>query len=205
MNPEAYELVIRAVLALVFLPSGIGKLFRRAQFVSAVREYALLPRAVERPLAAVLPLLEITIGVSFIIGSGVQYSALISTMLVVSFSVAIVITLRRGRILNCHCYGILGSGKIGQGTVARNALLVLLSIALLAMARHDPPLIHWRFPTLKRDLHILSTMDSWLPSLMLALFSILVMSMIERVVRLWEMSSIWVERQAKQAGAGDPV
>ena len=53
---------------------------------------------------------------------------MISLVLSLVFSVAIALSLARGRAPECHCFGQLHSAPAGPMTLARNAVLAALAV-----------------------------------------------------------------------------
>jgi hypothetical protein len=78
---------------------------------------------------------------------GVNLAAGISGLLLLSFSVAMGVNLRRGRKdLNCGCSGARQPQKISGRLILRNAILLLLSIPVMLWG-HDSPALQSLFST----------------------------------------------------------
>jgi uncharacterized membrane protein YphA (DoxX/SURF4 family) len=115
--------VFRFGLAVVFLLSGLAKLPRRADFMSAVRNYRLVPDRVGAVVGRTLPPVEVAAGALLALGLGVRpVAALLGGFLVV-FSCAAAINLLRGREIDCGCFGPVAERHITWWSVARNVVL----------------------------------------------------------------------------------
>ncbi|OGO53189.1 MAG: hypothetical protein A2148_09490 [Chloroflexi bacterium RBG_16_68_14] len=126
------QLMLRLVLGGLLLLAGVSKLTDRTAFRQAVSEYEVLPRHLERPFAALLPWLETTLGVLLLLGLGTAVAASLAAPLFLSFGLAIGVNLRRGRHIDCHCFGSVQSERIGWPALLRSGapLLAALVVAL---------------------------------------------------------------------------
>ena len=128
------QLLLRLVLGGLLLLAGITKLADRTAFRRAVVEYELLPTALERPFATILPLLETVLGTLLLLGLGTSVAAALATPLFLSFGVAIGVNLLRGRQFDCHCFGAVRSDRIGWPALLRSVALVLAALVVAAGA-----------------------------------------------------------------------
>jgi len=132
---QTAALTSRYVVALVFVTAAIPKLTDRRELERAIGNYALLPRAVVRPVATWLPRVELTCGIALLLGIAVVLVAVITGVLLLAFAAAVAVNLVRGRAIECGCYGSVAPRKIGWWLVGGN--LVLAGVAL-AVAFGDP-------------------------------------------------------------------
>jgi uncharacterized membrane protein YphA (DoxX/SURF4 family) len=123
-------LVSRFALATVFVLAGLAKLPRRAEFEAAVRAYGLLPRRLVRPVAAVLPPLELVGGLLLGLGLAITAVASLLAACLAAFAAAVALNLARGRAIDCGCFGWVAERRITWMTVLRN--LGLIAIAVIA-------------------------------------------------------------------------
>lgn len=134
-QPHA-QLTLRLVLGGLLLLAGVGKLADRTAFRQAVAEYEVLPKYLERPFAALLPWLESTLGVLLLLGLGTAVAASLAAPLFLSFGLAIGVNLRRGRHIDCHCFGSVQSERTGWPALLRSmALLLAALVAALGASR----------------------------------------------------------------------
>lgn len=129
----AAALTCRYVVALVLLTAAIPKLVARQEFERAVRNYALLPLPLVRPVAAWLPRLELTCGLALLLGIAVAPVAMASGALLAVFALAVAVNLAGGRRIDCGCYSSVAPRRIGWGLVAGDlALAGMAATAALA-------------------------------------------------------------------------
>ena len=123
-------------LGLFFLRSAWGKLADVRGFRHGLADYHLLPAWAVAPLAWALPLLEAVLAAALLVGVALPVAAAGAAGLLLTFSVAIVINLRRGRAIACNCHGSAQPTPISWGLVVRNALLLVLALLLVGAAPH---------------------------------------------------------------------
>ena len=107
------QLLLRLTLGGLLCLAAYTKLADRAAFRAAVSEYRVLPSTLERPFAASLPFVELTLGALLLAGLGTVIAASLAVPVFLSFSMAIGVNMVRGRDLDCHCFGSVQSEPIG--------------------------------------------------------------------------------------------
>ena len=128
---DAVLIAARVALAVVFALAAVAKLFDLAGSRMALEQFG-VPGALVRPAAIALPALELAAAALLVVAPTAQAGAALAVILLVSFIAAIVLALRRGVAPDCHCFGQLHSRPAGWGTVARNAVLALAAVFVLA-------------------------------------------------------------------------
>lgn len=106
----------RLGLAAVWLVSGTLKAIDLDQAVVAVRAYDVLPRAAVDVAAAVLPFLEIALGLLLLLGIGTRLVAVVSGVLLLVFIAGVTQAWARGLAIDCGCFG--GGGAVAPGAAA---------------------------------------------------------------------------------------
>lgn len=128
---DTLALVARLILGGFLLPSALGKLRDRSGFVQGTIDYQILPEPIARRFALVLPWVELVLALALLAGVALPLTGAATALLLLSFIVAVTINLQRGRAIACHCHGITGTKTISWGTIARNVLLLLLTLPLI--------------------------------------------------------------------------
>lgn len=137
------HLFLRLLLGCILLCSGLAKLAHPHNAAHAIRDYKIFPSALEAHAAfwlvpAGLFLAEITAGLGLISGFLLTLAVILTSILLVIFSCAIIMNLVRGRRdLSCHCAGVLGEHRISWWLVGRNTFL-LAGTLLILMLPPDP-------------------------------------------------------------------
>lgn len=130
--------VLALALAALWAASGAHKLRDPTAFAGALTAYALLPQRAVAVVARALPLIEIAVATGLLLSATRAAAALLSTLLLVLYALAIAINLRRGRHeLDCGCFGFGRRSTISMTLLWRNAVLVLASLAVGFLPRRE--------------------------------------------------------------------
>jgi hypothetical protein len=124
---------------IMFVETGLAKLRHRDLVPGVVANYRLLPETLVAPVAALLPLVELGLGLGLIAGvvtdGRLRLFALPAAALLLVFAGAMAINIRRGRqAIDCGCGRSHLRQPLGWSLVARNAVLALL-VAIDALPR----------------------------------------------------------------------
>ena len=108
MKEKIFWLAARCLIGFIFAYAGLSKLLEPVQnFEAAILEYQLFPYFWARPLAMIIPWIELIMGSFLILGFLPRASALVISML--SLSLVIIITasfIKTGTFPeNCGCFG----------------------------------------------------------------------------------------------------
>lgn len=139
---DVVGVLARLVLAAVLLVSGAIKAWNARETIVAVRAYQLLPDSMVGTVAAVLPYLEIALGLLLLVGLATRLAAVLAAVVMVIFIAAVISAAARGLSIDCGCFG--GGGEVAAGQTAYTAE-ILRDLGLLALAgylaiRPDTPL-----------------------------------------------------------------
>ena len=128
---DAVLVVARVVLAATFAAAAVGKLADREGSRLAAERFGVPPA-----VGVGLPLAELAIAVGLVIPATAAWAAAAAVLLLAVFCVAIARLLIRGEEADCHCFGSLGSARVGRGPLVRNAVLMAVS-GFVAVAGWD--------------------------------------------------------------------
>ena len=109
-------------LAAVWLVSGLLKATDPDQTYVAVRAYDVLPDAGVEVVAALLPWVELALGVLLLAGVGTRLVAALSAVLLVVFVAGVTQAWARGLSIDCGCFGGGGAVESGQTTYVQELL-----------------------------------------------------------------------------------
>lgn len=116
-----------AMLAAVFATAGVVKLRSPQQTARSFADLGLPGRrALARPLAVGVPLVELAIAAVLVVRPGI--GGMIAAVTMVAFTVVVLAVLRSGRSVTCGCLGALDDGPVSTTTVARNLVLVAMAV-----------------------------------------------------------------------------
>ncbi len=114
--------VARLGLAAVWLVSGTLKAVDPDQTYIAVKAYAVLPTSAVEVVAAVLPFLELALGLLLLAGVGTRLVAVLSAVLLLVFVTGVAQAWARGLSIDCGCFG--GGGQVAPSDTAYLAELL---------------------------------------------------------------------------------
>lgn len=137
------EVGIRALIAVVFLVSSVGKVAGRGSFqafVASLGELNLLPTGTERAVARLVVASEFAVWLLLVMpGERTTAAGLgVAIVLLAVFSVGIVCALRSGVRGSCRCFGT-SSRPLGIGHVLRNTALLAVAAFGVCVVPSDPP------------------------------------------------------------------
>lgn len=98
-------LLCRLVLGGVMLFAGITKATNIPETQQATRAYQLLGYDLANAWGAMMPFVEIVIGVLLVLGLMTRLSAVIGTLLMIAFIIGIASVWARGIKIDCGCFG----------------------------------------------------------------------------------------------------
>jgi hypothetical protein len=123
----------RTCAALVFLLAAVQKLRHWRLLSGVIANYRLMPRWSAGPAAALLPPVELLLGIALLLAPLQPWSAVAGIVLLLLFAGAMAINVARGRIhIDCGCGQEFLAQKLGWPLVARNLALVALLAPSLA-------------------------------------------------------------------------
>jgi len=100
------SLFSRLVLGGIFLFAGIVKLPHIETLIWEIEQYQILPEFLVSAFGYTLPILEITLGTLLVFGIILRASAMVSGLLVISFTIAKLTAFTRGLDIDvCPCFG----------------------------------------------------------------------------------------------------
>lgn len=114
----------------IFLASAVPKLRHPKGFLLAVLEYRVLPPALGKLYASLVPPLEFLIVLLLLSGTAVRLAATLAALLLLSFLIAVGINVARGRDLDCQCFGKAAHRPIGWGLLFQDTLLLGAAVGL---------------------------------------------------------------------------
>lgn len=98
------DVVLRLILAGVFLYASWDKLLHPQAFASVIRDYRVLPDILVNIPAIILPWLELMLGVLLLVGRLREGTLLLVNALLITFWVTLVVNYFRGIDVGCGCF-----------------------------------------------------------------------------------------------------
>jgi len=133
--------VIRIILGVLFVLSGLSKALDVAAFSQVITNYGIIPHGLASYPAIFLPFLEIIIGINLIIGFKIKASSFLSILLMIFFIVIISYALAAGKSFDCGCFNFSKLGftlneELSYKLIIRNIILLLFYIIIFRLKRY---------------------------------------------------------------------
>jgi len=133
MSVMVIEALLSITLGIIFLASAVPKLRHPKGFILAALEYRVLPPRLSWFYARLVPPLEFLLALLLLTGTALRSAAIVISVLLLSFIVAVGINLARGRDLDCHCFGKATRRPIGWRLLLQDGALLVAAITLTAI------------------------------------------------------------------------
>ncbi len=128
---DIFAVLVRLLLAGLFLVSGIPKIKDPVGFIIKIDEYNVVPPEYVEPFGTYLPWVMIVSGALLIIGLGARGAAGATSLMLISFLIARGINIYRETTgLPCGCFGE-DSGDVGWVLFIQDLGLLLLSVYII--------------------------------------------------------------------------
>ena len=127
-------LAARLYLGGLFVFACLHKIAHPDAFAVDVATYQLLPLWSVNAFALTVPWIELWVGLLLVLGLRVRAAALVTSVLLVSFMVALSYALAKGLDLSCGCFASQGAAKhdpISYLTLLRDSAWLLLGLFIL--------------------------------------------------------------------------
>lgn len=123
--------LLRVGLGAMFLYAALTKVPDLPLFAEEIANYQLLPAPLVPWVAALLPGIEIVLGLALIAGLWTRTAAALTGALLVVFTVGLTQALLRGIDLRCGCFG--SAEPATWGTVVRDLAMIALAGAVIRL------------------------------------------------------------------------
>lgn len=130
-------IVLRLILAAVFLYAGITKALDVNAFSQAIGRYDLMPEMANFVVAAVLPYLEIYTALLLLAGLWQRAAIWLSVFMCSAFCLALFSAAVRGLSIDCGCFGSSAGAWSSVGVALLRAIALLTFSLYLLLATAD--------------------------------------------------------------------
>ena len=117
--------VIRIILGLVLIFSGIAKIADPSKAVNLMLEFKVIPEALILIIISVLPVLKILTGMLLVAGMYPKFASIFALVLFSGFFLISIYGTLIGLSSDCGCFGSVIKSRIGWGMVVRNGVFVV--------------------------------------------------------------------------------
>lgn len=127
--PTPLALAAALLLAGVLAVAGVAKLRRPADTAA---DFASLGLPAARPLAVVVPVVELACAALLVVVPG--WGGVAAFGLLALFTANLVAVVRSGRVVSCACFGSASRSPISARHLVRNGALLVLALAAATVA-----------------------------------------------------------------------
>ncbi|MBC8432906.1 MAG: DoxX family membrane protein [Desulfobacterales bacterium] len=120
-----FALLARLILGGIFIYASFDKILHPAAFAEAVYNYQVLPDGFINLTAIVLPWLELVLGSFLIIGFWLPGTVVMSNLLLMTFTGALLFNMARGLDIGCGCFSTTTESAINLWTVLRDTSFLI--------------------------------------------------------------------------------
>ncbi|MEF2146078.1 MAG: MauE/DoxX family redox-associated membrane protein [Desulfovibrionaceae bacterium] len=126
--------LLRNLLGIVFLLASFDKLQHPEAFAQIISNYKILPELFVNPAALLLPWLEFICGIALILNLCARGAALLTTVLMAVFLVALGFNYMRGLDVACGCFSTDPTAEPEMlWSLIRDGIISTLSLTVLVM------------------------------------------------------------------------
>ena len=126
---------LQLALAGVFLYSAYAKIVDLYTFGEILRSYGILPEGLIKPMAVVLPMLELLFGIGLLIPQTARISAVVIGLLSLFFLVALAANWGKVLPFGCGCFGPTEAKPVGWLDVGKDVLFIAMAAGVFALRR----------------------------------------------------------------------
>jgi len=123
---SAIAILIRLLLGFLFLYSALDKILDPAKFAEVIYNYRLLPVELLNICAMIVPWIEITIGITLLLGVWLTASALLLSGLTIVFIGLLLSAIVRGLNIECGCFSLDAEGSLVSWKRIFEDILILI-------------------------------------------------------------------------------
>ena len=124
---------VQIALGIIFVVAALPKIVDPPSFAHMIYNYKLIPWALVKPMALVMPWIELLCGLALILGIWKGTARTIIAALLLTFIIAISINLLRGNAIDCGCFDVTAAGKTTEERLADMRLVILRDVGMLLM------------------------------------------------------------------------
>jgi uncharacterized membrane protein YphA (DoxX/SURF4 family) len=126
LSSRPLQVLARLILGGIFIYASLDKIVHPLEFAKIIKNYQILPDFLITLPALILPWLELLTGVFLIAGIWTRSAALLLSMLLLAFVLALGVNAVRGINISCGCFSTSASDTENAWVLIGRDLLILL-------------------------------------------------------------------------------
>ncbi len=130
LSNKYLHIILRILLAMVFIITGISKIVIPIDFAKNISNYDMLPNFLVNIVAIVLPWIELISGLMLLLGIRIKANTILMIIMLLIFNIAICTAMVRGLDIDCGCYADITQQSVGFKKLLENFGLILIALLL---------------------------------------------------------------------------
>ncbi len=129
-------LLLRMILGIIFIISSIFKQITINDFIETIKSYEILPPDAAQPVALLICITEMLIGIMIIFNIYGKPAVRISMIMLIFFISFTIYSMATGKEWICNCFGSLFSQKINYLVLLRD--IIFLCVSIIVLIKYNP-------------------------------------------------------------------
>jgi len=118
----------RIGIGLIFAYAGLAKVGDLGAFALQIHNFRMVPVSAENVMAMTLPWIEIVAALALILHIRARPAAVLSTALLVVFTIAVGVAYLRGLDIDCGCFGTADGAQVGLKKMLENVGMIAAGV-----------------------------------------------------------------------------
>jgi uncharacterized membrane protein YphA (DoxX/SURF4 family) len=138
LSSRPLQVLARLVLGGIFIYASLDKIAQPLEFAKIIKNYQILPDFLITLPALILPWLELFAGICLVSGICVRSAAVLLSLLLLTFIIALGVNAFRGIDVSCGCFSTSASDTENPLLLIFRDLLILLpGLVIIFFSRED--------------------------------------------------------------------
>jgi uncharacterized membrane protein YphA (DoxX/SURF4 family) len=125
--------VCQVAIGVLMAWAGLAKIGNLHGFAEQLHNFRMMPVPFENLIAISLPWIELVAALALIFGIRARAGAILASLLLAAFTMAVFVAMARGLDIECGCFGTHDSTRVGWVKIGQN--LSMLALAAVGSIR----------------------------------------------------------------------
>ena len=114
------------LMGLFFITFSFFKVIHLSKFQASFSQYDLLAKAIPK-YGRYYPFIEISLGILFLCNWLILPASFLTIIFLTSTNIGVILSLRKGQIMECACLGVVFKLPLSKITVLENTVMILMA------------------------------------------------------------------------------
>jgi len=121
--------VCQVAIGVMMAWAGLAKIGDLHGFAEQLHNFRMMPVPIENLIAMSLPWIELVAALALIFGVRARAGAILSALLLATFTAAVFVAMARGLDIECGCFGTNDATRVGWVKIGQNLMMLALAAA----------------------------------------------------------------------------